>query len=111
MHNCNEAKIAGKILKNEVGAIGEGAAEAANGVIHVTPQGVALPPGRVIPKGLVENPYRSGSYGVMENGKFKETLRIDPATARGQAGPERSHYHLNGGKEHLAPGKNDPGFE
>ena len=94
---------------DETAEVGDSAGQ--QGVIQVTPQGVALPPGKTIPKGLVENPNRPGSYGVMDNDKFKETLRIDPATPRGQSGPEHSHYHLNGGKQHYAPGRNDPGFK
>lgn len=51
-------------------------------IIHVTKAGVALPadPMYKIPDQYVQNPYRDGSYGEIVNGKFKERLRIDPAT-------------------------------
>ena len=87
---------------------------AADDVFHVTPQGVALPPGPKykIPSSYVENPYRAGSYGVVENGKFVEKLRIDPGTPPGMKGPDYSHYHLDGGKTHYSPKAGDlnPGF-
>lgn len=68
----------------------------------VTPDGVVLPRDAYIPNDLVENPYgRAGSYGKMIDGKFVETLRIDPATASGYKGPNQSHFHLNGGKTHI----------
>lgn len=84
-------------------------------VIHVTSQGVALPPGSkyAIPQRFVQNPHRPASYGTLDEGtgKFVEKLRIDPATPRGKPGPERSHYHLNGEDTHYGPGFfNDPGF-
>lgn len=37
----------------------------------------------------------------MENGKFVEKLRIDPATPVNMKGPGVSHFHLDGGKEHI----------
>jgi RHS repeat-associated protein len=67
----------------------------------VTPDGVVLPEGAYIPKEFVENPFRKGSYGIMENGKFIEKLRIDPGTLPGIKGPNSSHFHLNGGKKHI----------
>ena len=70
-------------------------------VIYVTKEKVALPPGLNIPENLVENPYRSGSYGKIVNGKYMETLRIDPPTPAGRKGPEYSHFHINGDKEHI----------
>ncbi len=83
-------------------------------VIHVTPQGVALLPDAKysIPESYVDNPYRPGSYGEVVDGKFAERLRIDPATPTGKSGPEYSHYHLNGGREHFSPKRSDsdPGF-
>ena len=88
---------------------------AANGVFHITPDGVTLPKGpkHKIPEGYVENPHRSGSYGDIVNGKFKERLRIDPPTPPGQKGPNTSHYHLDGKGKHYspAPGDKDPGFQ
>lgn len=42
-----------------------------------------LPRDASIPNDLVENPYgRTGSYGKIIDGKFVETLRIDPATLK-----------------------------
>ena len=87
----------------------------ADGVIHVTPDKVALPKGpkHKITDNYVENPHgRSGSYGEMVNGKFKEKLRIDPATPPGKKGPNYSHYHKDGKKPHYSPrpGDRDPGF-
>jgi RHS repeat-associated protein len=83
-------------------------------VIHVTPSGVAFPPGPKykIPSNYVENAHRQGSYSVVENGKFVEKLRIDPATPPGMKGPNHSHYHLDGGGTHYSPrpGDLDPGF-
>jgi hypothetical protein len=76
---------------------------------------VALPPGAKyqIPDSYVQNPYRSGSYGEMINGKFVERLRVDPATLPGQKGPDYSHYHLNGKGTHYSPrpGDKNPGFK
>ena len=84
----------------------------ASRVIQVTKDGVALPPGRSIPSGLVDSPYRSGSYGTFDpiTGKYRETLRIDPATQPGYKGPNYSHYHLNNGPKHYSPrpGDSDP---
>lgn len=59
---------------------------------------------RNVPKGT--------SYGVIENGKFVEKLRIDQATPAGTKGPDTSHYHKNGKGKHYSPnGKDkDPGF-
>ena len=62
----------------------------ADDIIHVTPDGVALPKGtkHKIPDHYVENPHgRPGSYGETGNGKFKEKLRIDPATPPRKKGP------------------------
>ncbi len=70
--------------------------------ITITPAGVALPKGAYIPEEFVENPYgRKGSYGIFENGKFIEKLRIDPGTLPGFKGPNSSHFHLDGGKKHI----------
>jgi len=68
-------------------------------VIQVTPNGISLPSGIKIPKNLIENPYRPGSYGKINptTGKFTETLRIDPPTEF----QKTSHFHIDGGKEHL----------
>ncbi|MCP3102032.1 hypothetical protein LZ198_24500 [Myxococcus sp. K15C18031901] len=89
---------------------------AADDVFHVTPDGVVLPKGpkHKIPEGYFENPHRSGSYGEIVNGKFKERLRIDPPTPPRRAGPNRSHYHLDGKGKHHSPASidndKDPGF-
>ena len=89
-------------------------ASKSKGVIHVTKDGVALPPGAKykIPDNYVQNPHRSGNYGDIVNGKFKELLRIDPPTIPGQKGPNYSHYHKNGKGTHYSPrpGDKDPGF-
>ncbi len=61
---------------------------------------------------MIENPYRSGSYGRIDSqtGKYVEELRIDPATPKGYKGPDYSHYHIDGGSEHYSPrpGDSDP---
>ncbi|MHB8125651.1 MAG: RHS repeat-associated core domain-containing protein [Desulfitobacteriaceae bacterium] len=107
-------KIAENVLKDssEIWKLAKEAGNAIDNVIQVTKDGVALPKGRSIPSNLVENPYRSGSYGKIspETGKFEETIRIDPATPKGKKGPDYSHYHLDGEHEHLSPrpGDNDP---
>jgi hypothetical protein len=83
-------------------------------IIHVTPQGVAIPSisKYKIPRHYVENTNRLGSYGEYVNGKFVEKLRIDPATLPGMKGPNYSHYHLNGKHTHYGPHPQtiDPGF-
>jgi hypothetical protein len=60
-----------------------------------------LPLGEEIPEEFVEYPFRSSSYGLIENGKFVEKLRIDPQTPVNMKGPNVSHFHLDGGKEHI----------
>ena len=76
--------------------------------------GVAIPPEKKydIPENYVENPNRPGSYGEIVDGKFKERLRIDPATPPGEKGPNYSHYHKNGKGTHYSPRAcdSDPGF-
>ena len=103
------AKLAGKVDK-----VGSLAAKNADDVIHVSPNGVAFPPDPKyqIPFNYIENPNRSGSYGVMQNGKFVEKLRVDAATPPGMKGPNYGHYHLDGEKPHYSPrpGDLDPGF-
>ncbi|UPY80932.1 polymorphic toxin type 10 domain-containing protein (plasmid) [Leptospira weilii] len=78
-------------------------------VIHVTKDGIALPANSKykIPDKYLENKHRTGSYGEIENGKFKEKLRIDPATKPGDKGPNYSHYHLDGKGTHYSPRPND----
>lgn len=65
-----------------------------------------------IPTNYIENTRlpNGTSYGIMENGKFVEKLRIDKGTLPGMKGPNQSHYHLNGKGKHYFPGKIDPGF-
>jgi hypothetical protein len=76
--------------------------EKSNSSFTATHNGVVLPKDAYIPDNLIENPYgRTGSYGRMIDGKFVETLRIDPATAPGFKGPNESHFHLEGGKKHI----------
>jgi RHS repeat-associated protein len=93
----------------------ETASKGLGDVIRVTKSGVALPLGSKyqIPEGYVQNPHRSGSYGEIVEGKFKERLRIDPATPPGQKGPNYSHYHLDGKGEHYSPqpGDKNPGVK
>ena len=68
----------------------------------VTPNGVVLPKGAYIPEDYIQNPFgRVGSYGQMIGGEFVEMLRIDPGTLPGYKGPNDSHFHLNGGKNHI----------
>lgn len=100
----------GLVAAKGVGTTAKGSGEA----IQVTKSGVALPPGakHQIPEGYVQNPHRSGSYGEVVDGKFKERLRIDPPTPPGQKGPNYSHYHRDGKGTHYSPrpGDKDPGF-
>ncbi len=90
------------------------AGKKADDVIHVTKDGVALPPGakHKIPDNYVQNPHRKGNYGDIVDGKYKERLRIDPATPPGKKGLNYSHYHKNGKDKHYSPkeGDPDPGF-
>jgi RHS repeat-associated protein len=103
-------KVVGRVAAKGVGTAAKGSSEA----IQVTKSGVALPLGakHQIPEGYVQNPHRSGSYGEVVDGKFKERLRIDPPTPPGQKGPNYSHYHLDGKGTHFSPrpGDKDPGF-
>ena len=85
-----------------------------NQVFSVTDKGVILPKDAKyqIPVNYIENSKlpNGTSYGIMENGKFVEKLRIDKGTLPGMKGPNQSHYHLNGKGKHYFPGKTDPGF-
>jgi hypothetical protein len=51
--------------------------------------------------GLEENPNRTGSWGKIVNGKFKEIARIDVAETGKPGWRGQTHMHINGGKEHL----------
>lgn len=73
----------------------------AKGVFTVTRDGVELSKDLKIPSNLVENPFRTSSYGEIQNGKFIEKLRIDPATMPGKKGPNVSHFHINGSGKHI----------
>ncbi len=75
--------------------------QADKSIFTVTREGIVLPKGAKIPAQFIENPYRSSSYGLIKNGKFIETLRIDPPTPAGMKGPNFSHFHLNGSGAHL----------
>jgi RHS repeat-associated protein len=51
--------------------------------------------------GLVENGYRTGNWGTVVNGRFREICRIDVGE-RGMSGYRGiTHIHVNGGPEHL----------
>ena len=107
------AKIVGKFGDEAAGVAAKSGLKNTDDVIHVTPDGVALPKGTKIPDHYVENPYgRHGSYGEMVDGKFQEKLRIDPATPPGKKGPNYSHYHKDGKSTHYSPkpGDKNPGF-
>jgi hypothetical protein len=84
---------------------------------QVTKDGVAFEKTSktTIPSNYVENPNRSGNYGIIDTqtGKYMEKLRIDAATPLGKKGPANSHYHINNSKEHYSPNPNDkhPGFQ
>lgn len=62
-----------------------------NKVFLVTNEGVELAKGGKIPSNLIENPFRSSSYGIGQGRNFIEKLRIDPARFA-----ELSHFHVNG---------------
>lgn len=100
-----------QLAKKEIQLVAQKAEE----VIHITPQGIAMPVGSKyrIPEHFVENEFRPGSYGEIINGKFKEMLRVDPATPPGMKGPNYSHYHINGSRTHYSPRPGDPnvGFD
>ena len=96
-------------------SVGGTFAKSSSEAIHITKDGVALPPGakHQIPDGYVQNQYRAGSYGEVVEGRFKERLRIDPPTPPGQKGPNYSHYHRDSKGTHYSPkpGDKDPGFD
>jgi hypothetical protein len=60
--------------------------------------------------GLVENPFRTGSWGTINpGGKFEEVVRIDVAEP-GQAGWRgQTHIHIVGQAGHLDPSTKLPG--
>ncbi len=73
-----------------VNEIKMGANAAEEGVFIVTREGVVLPRGAKIPSNLVENQFRSSSYGIGTGRNFVEELRIDPPRFA-----EPSHFHVN----------------
>lgn len=81
--------------------VGNGETLLNNNAFTVTPNGIVLPKNIYIPQELVENPYRIGSFGKIIDGKYIEILRIDNGTFTGFKGPNNSHFHLNGNKEHI----------
>lgn len=100
---CNKGEIE-DVIVNKTSSASQGID------FYVNPDGVVFKNGT--PCDLIENPNRTGSYGVMDGvtGKYKEVIRIDPATPHGKKGPQYSHYHINGEHEHLSPrpGDNNP---
>lgn len=84
-------------VSEDVGRVAEAGELAERRVFTVTKEGVVLPKGAKIPKNFIENKYRSSNYGVMENGKYVEKVRIDPGTPSGFKGPNEGHFHLNDG--------------
>jgi RHS repeat-associated protein len=66
-------------------------------VYTVTKEGVVLPKGAKIPANFIENANRSSNYGIIQNGKFLEKVRIDQATPFRFNGPNQSHFHLDNG--------------
>jgi hypothetical protein len=60
--------------------------------------------------GLVENPYRAGSWGLYDkNEKFREVARIDVGEPGKTGWRGRTHVHISGGKDHLDPATKIPG--
>ena len=98
-------KIVGNaaLLALDVATFGSGkaaskaAVQAEKGIFQVTKEGVVLPQGAKIPGEFVENVHRSSNYGIIQNGKYFEKVRIDPATPSSFKGPNQSHFHLNNG--------------
>ncbi len=91
------AKIRANMQKLAMKKAAKGVTQAESKIFLVTKEGVVLPKGAKIPGEFIENAHRSSNYGVMQNGKFVEKLRIDPATPSGFKGPNQSHFHLNNG--------------
>jgi hypothetical protein len=53
--------------------------------------------------GWVESPFRTGSWGELVAGKFRELGRIDVAEAGKPGWRGRTHIHITGQPGHLAP--------
>ena len=77
----------------------------------ITKDGVVLPRNAYIPDNLVESPFRSNSYGIFENGKFIEKIRIDAGTPAGFKGPNSSHFHIDGKSKHIFDGTKWPYYK
>jgi RHS repeat-associated protein len=73
----------------------------AGDVFIVTPNGVVLPKGAVIPEHFTENSKRPGSYGTGVGKEYNEKVRIDHGTPSNKKGPNSSHFHLDKGDEHI----------
>jgi len=93
-----EAVAASESATSEVTTINESS-------FTVTQEGVVLPKGAEIPTDYIENPYQSSNYGIFEDGKYVEKVRIDAGTPPGSKGPNISHFHLNDGKHIFDPTK------
>jgi hypothetical protein len=59
--------------------------------------------------GLVENPYRTGSWGRTVSGKFQEVARMDLGEPGKPGWRGRTHIHIHGAKDHLDPATKLPG--
>jgi RHS repeat-associated protein len=60
-------------------------------------------------QGLVESPYRTGSWGRWVNGKFVEVARIDVGEVAAHGWGGRTHIHNSGQGGHLPPNTPIPG--
>lgn len=59
--------------------------------------------------GLEENDDRTGSWGKMEQGCFKEVARIDVADPGKRGWRSKTHIHIAGQRGHLDPATKLPG--
>lgn len=59
--------------------------------------------------GWTENPHRTGSWGTIENGKFRERGRIDVAEDGKPGYRGKTHIHIDGEDNHLDKGTPLPG--
>lgn len=67
---------------------------------HVTPGGIVLRKGDIIPANFMQNQFRAGSYGIEINGKYVEKIRIDGATPIVKKEPNFSYFHMNQSGKH-----------
>jgi hypothetical protein len=58
---------------------------------------------------LVENVNRTGSWGRIVDGKFKEVARIDLAELGKPGWGGKTHIHIDGNKDHLPLSTTLPG--